>query len=611
MDWFKVHTEARNDAKLRSLSDSQHRVWFNLLCFAAEQEERGTIGGYEDALLSVEVAGSDVALLEETLQALVQLRIVARNKMSITFINFDKRQYNKPSDNREQTRLRKQRQREKEACRANVTPCHARKGVTGRDACDMSQKTGSSDAVLAARKDRKTDRSKKDEAVKHSEDPEDRNGHAYVTPMSRPVTQSHAIDTDTEVIAKHLSKANTSVKKNSASPGEEPQNASQIPTLSAPDGAVLARVLLHEEDAPSGECEQKEPMGNTPSPDRSITVENLLEAGTPGMGSIEGGHHPDACLDAFADSHLPAVALGDQATGVTPPSQDALSASKLPDQIAIEGLSPCSPHSTTHPDAEGLKTAFGEPGKPEHRKHSEDEPSEPNRSDPENHPAGSSAVLLSGNASPSSKLPDEIAVEESSPRPPYPTIHPDDDGPETAVIGLSPDASSLPDDASEQPASPELEEETVGKPDGRYPVDKPAEEPVSPDEKPEPTFYLTKRKRKLSGWKLETFNEFMDTYAYKKNRAEAADAWLDIPNLTPEFARRIIEAAKMEVQARQALLDKNLSPKYPSGWLSCRRWEDWEQDARITEENHGKESQCRQEESEYGQSIRDALKRFM
>jgi|GEM_PF-2708804 hypothetical protein len=31
MKWFKLHTEARNDAKLRSMSDSQHRVWFNLL----------------------------------------------------------------------------------------------------------------------------------------------------------------------------------------------------------------------------------------------------------------------------------------------------------------------------------------------------------------------------------------------------------------------------------------------------------------------------------------------------------------------------------------------------------------------------------------------------
>ena len=51
MKWFKLHTEARNDAKLRSLSDSEHRMWFNLLCFAAEQEKRGTINDWQDSLL--------------------------------------------------------------------------------------------------------------------------------------------------------------------------------------------------------------------------------------------------------------------------------------------------------------------------------------------------------------------------------------------------------------------------------------------------------------------------------------------------------------------------------------------------------------------------------
>jgi hypothetical protein len=106
MKWFKLHTEARNDAKLRSLSDSQHRVWFNLLCFAAEQERRGTINDWQDSLLAVEVANGNVEILKETLQVLVRLRIITYSEKAIIFTNFDKRQYSKPSDNGEQMRLR-------------------------------------------------------------------------------------------------------------------------------------------------------------------------------------------------------------------------------------------------------------------------------------------------------------------------------------------------------------------------------------------------------------------------------------------------------------------------------------------------------------------------
>ena len=34
--WFRMYSEARVDAKLRSLSADEFRVWFNLLCLASE-----------------------------------------------------------------------------------------------------------------------------------------------------------------------------------------------------------------------------------------------------------------------------------------------------------------------------------------------------------------------------------------------------------------------------------------------------------------------------------------------------------------------------------------------------------------------------------------------
>lgn len=97
MRWFKVYYEARTDAKLRSLSDAQFRVWFNLLAYSAEQPVRGEIRGKPDELLAVECAGGDVPLLLDTLQRLAALQCVAfvaspLHERCVTFKNFAKRQ---------------------------------------------------------------------------------------------------------------------------------------------------------------------------------------------------------------------------------------------------------------------------------------------------------------------------------------------------------------------------------------------------------------------------------------------------------------------------------------------------------------------------------------
>ena len=137
MDWFKMHCEARTDAKLRALTDSQHRVWFNMLCLTSEQKDRGLIPAMDRFLLSVEVASGDIALLESTIEILTKLRIVGETDEGIRFLNYTKRQYAKPSDQPESTRERAKRSREKRAeekSNANVTPCHATDTDTDTDA---------------------------------------------------------------------------------------------------------------------------------------------------------------------------------------------------------------------------------------------------------------------------------------------------------------------------------------------------------------------------------------------------------------------------------------------------------------------------------------------
>lgn len=87
-------------------------------------------------------------------------------------------------------------------------------------------------------------------------------------------------------------------------------------------------------------------------------------------------------------------------------------------------------------------------------------------------------------------------------------------------------------------------------------------------------FLITRKKKKLNGKRFETFMRFWDAFAYKSGRAEAADAWLEIPELTNSVVEQIISAAKIEAKRRPEILSKGKTPKMAQGWISGRRWED-------------------------------------
>lgn len=92
--------------------------------------------------------------------------------------------------------------------------------------------------------------------------------------------------------------------------------------------------------------------------------------------------------------------------------------------------------------------------------------------------------------------------------------------------------------------------------------------------KPKKDFYLTKKKRKLAGKRLESFNRFWDAFNLKQGKADAADAWLDIDTLTNSIVEKIITAAKIEAERRQDLINRGQTPKWAQGWITARRWED-------------------------------------
>ncbi len=86
--------------------------------------------------------------------------------------------------------------------------------------------------------------------------------------------------------------------------------------------------------------------------------------------------------------------------------------------------------------------------------------------------------------------------------------------------------------------------------------------------------YLTKKKKKLSGKRLDTFELFWEIFNYKLDKASAADSWLEITLLTDNLVDKILKSAKHEANIRQEKIDKGQTPKYAQGWISARRWED-------------------------------------
>lgn len=93
---------------------------------------------------------------------------------------------------------------------------------------------------------------------------------------------------------------------------------------------------------------------------------------------------------------------------------------------------------------------------------------------------------------------------------------------------------------------------------------------------PDEPHYRAKSGLYLTGKRLASFERFWADFAFAKGKAEAADAWLDIAQLTDALVNEICRAAALEAQKRVEDTAKGKSPKWAQGWLTSRRWEDYE-----------------------------------
>lgn len=76
------------------------------------------------------------------------------------------------------------------------------------------------------------------------------------------------------------------------------------------------------------------------------------------------------------------------------------------------------------------------------------------------------------------------------------------------------------------------------------------------------------------------FDEFWDTFAYKHGKTRAMQAWEKLikdarhDEDLAALADEILRAAEIEARRRPTFVASGLTPIYPEGWLSQRRFED-------------------------------------
>jgi hypothetical protein len=129
MTWFKLHSEFRNDPKVKRLPIAERYAFIVLLCLASECETRGVISGLDDddIAFELEMQAEDW----KTLKAKFRVKgFIDFTQSEILIRNWDKRQYDKPSDHPEATKQRKRLQRERERMARDLEIAEMSRDVT-------------------------------------------------------------------------------------------------------------------------------------------------------------------------------------------------------------------------------------------------------------------------------------------------------------------------------------------------------------------------------------------------------------------------------------------------------------------------------------------------
>lgn len=126
MKWFKLHSEFSHDPKLATFSKVERCDLIDLLCLANESDQRGLVDlDKEDIAATLSLSLDEYEAFEDKL---TRKGIVTRTDDGLAICNWEKRQYQKPSDAPERVAERVAKHRESirnTDCNAYETPCNA------------------------------------------------------------------------------------------------------------------------------------------------------------------------------------------------------------------------------------------------------------------------------------------------------------------------------------------------------------------------------------------------------------------------------------------------------------------------------------------------------
>ena len=72
------------------------------------------------------------------------------------------------------------------------------------------------------------------------------------------------------------------------------------------------------------------------------------------------------------------------------------------------------------------------------------------------------------------------------------------------------------------------------------------------------------------------FEEFWQAFDYKKGKQPAFESWIKIRDMDDDMFHSIVKAAKKEAAERFDILKRGGTPKWAQGWITEKRWLDYE-----------------------------------
>lgn len=131
LPWFRVYSEIVDDPKLADFSGDEFRIWVYLMALASEASDRGgTIR--MDAMGIAWRTRQPIDVVTSTIRKCEVRGMVERVGEHVHLPNFVARQYDKPSDQPEETRERKQRSRARHAESRDGHALEERRGEESR-----------------------------------------------------------------------------------------------------------------------------------------------------------------------------------------------------------------------------------------------------------------------------------------------------------------------------------------------------------------------------------------------------------------------------------------------------------------------------------------------